>query len=182
LSKSNQTKYLCRCDCGTTKEVLGFKMRRGESLSCGCLSKELSSIRESTHGLSKHRLYGIWKCMMHRCYNPHNHAYHNYGKRGIYVCERWHSVSNFVVDNDKLASPGLTIDRINNDGPYSPDNTHWVTRQKQTYNSRRNVLITYQGETMPIFQWAKKIGIKPRTLWKRLRILNWSVDKALLTP
>ncbi len=154
-------------------------MRLGHSTGCGCEGKvrQISSV--TTHGLTDHRLFAVWSGMMYRCYNPKSPAYPDYGGRGIYVCDRWHDVAAFVADNDALFSPGLTIDRIKNDGPYEPSNIRWTTRHIQTRNYRRNVMITHHGRTMCLFDWAHEIGVKPRTLWARIRVAKMDLERAL---
>lgn len=179
---NGRVKYICECDCGSTAVVTGSYMRDGRSKSCGCLARELSRERATDHGMTKHRLYPTWHSMMSRCYNSASPAFRDYGARGISVCKRWHDVKKFVHDNDHLAIPGLSIDRIDNDGNYTPDNTRWATRCEQSHNRRSNVNITHQGETKTLFEWAREVGIAPRTLWARIRVRGWSVEKALETP
>jgi hypothetical protein len=174
--------FLCRCDCGTEKVVKGYKLKRGDSLSCGCLRNELSSERERTHGLTKHPLFVVWCGMMNRCYSEKSPAFKDYGGRGITVCERWHSVENFVADNAPGYAPSLSLDRIDNDGSYTPENVRWADRKAQSRNRRSNVMLTYQGKTQTLFEWAAEVGIAPRTLWARIRERGWPVEKALTTP
>ena len=118
---------------------------------------------------------------MQRCYSKKNHSYHQYGGRGIKVCKRWHSLPLFIKDNDTTFNPALTIDRINNNKDYTPQNVRWATRQQQAFNRRSNILITFKGETKPMFQWAYDIGIRPETVWARFN-RNWSVERALTQP
>lgn len=180
LNKSGQARYMCRCDCGTEKAVTGGYLRDGRTTSCGCARRELWSQRMQTHGLSKHRLFPTWVAMMGRCYNTNNAAYNRYGGRGITVCERWHDVRHFIADNEVLAKPSLSIDRRDNDGPYSPANVRWASRREQSNNRRSNVLLTFEGRTQPLFDWAREVGIAPRTLWSRIRT-GWPTGEALTT-
>lgn len=182
LNKSNQAQYFCRCDCGTEKSVSAFRLRNGSSKSCGCLARELSSKRLTTHGLTNHPLFSIWNTMMNRCYNKKTKAYPDYGGRGIYVCKRWHDVSLFIKDNAPVSKKGLSIDRVDNDKEYSPANTRFITRREQALNRRSNVNITYKGITKPIFKWAYDLSLPPKTLWARIRVSHWSVEKAITTP
>lgn len=182
LTKNRAVQYMCKCSCGTIKPVLGYKLRLKESTSCGCFAKEQSSKRMITHGLTKHPLFSIYLSMHSRCYNQNNHAYPRYGGRGIYVCRRWHSVIKFIQDNELKTKKGLTIDRRDNNGPYSPNNTRWVDRQTQAMNRTNNDIVTYKNKSQPLFQWAYDLGLPPKTLWARIHRYNWSVEKALNTP
>ena len=181
LNSSRQARWRCRCDCGTERVVTGLRLRGGTSRSCGCARDEMWSERLTTHGLSKHRLFPTWVAMMARCYRTQNRAYPDYGGRGITVCERWHDVVNFIADNDPLAGLELSMDRRDNDGPYSPANVRWTTRTAQAFNRRSNVLLTFEGRTQALFDWARQLGMAPRTLWARIDA-GWSVGEALTTP
>ena len=145
-TKHRQWKWMCRCDCGVEKPVTSQDLRRGDTLSCGCLNREINSKRSKgnqygkIHGLSYHPLRSIRKSMIHRCYNENNPYYKNYGGRGIKVCEEWL--------NDLLAffewairngwKKGLSIDRIDNDGDYTPENCQFITISE---NSRKNCIL-----------------------------------------
>lgn len=128
------------------------------------------------------RLYVIWCHMIERCENKHSERYPYYGGRGIQVCEEW---KDFVVFRDwALAngySPSLTIDRINNDGDYEPNNCKWSTMKDQCNNRRTNHLLTYNGKTQSITRWAEEIGMNPGTLKYRI-YLGWSTKEAIETP
>lgn len=180
--KGGHIVYLCRCSCGVEKKVISYRLRNGNTRSCGCFRTEFHSNRMRTHGQTKHRLFVTWQGMMHRCYQPTNPAYLDYGGRGIFVCDRWHDVTRFIEDNDKLALPNLTLDRRDNNGPYSPENVRWVSRYEQCLNRRSNVFLTHNNKTQTLFEWAREIGIPPRTLWNRIRNLNWSAERALTEP
>jgi len=133
------------------------------------------------HGLSYTTEYRAWQTMRLRCTNPKNSAYPNYGGRGITVCERWmNSVEAFVADMGPKPSPRHELDRINNDGPYSPENCRWVTRKKNSRNRRSNRLLTFRGETRTLAGWCELLGLPRDTVRKRL-VAGWSVDRALKT-
>ena len=140
-SKKREILWLCLCDCGKTTTVPGFNLRIGNTGSCGCLNSEMAKKRNTTHGKSRSRLYGVWSGMRQRCCNPSSPRYFQYGGRGILICDEWlHDFQAFydwAMANgyDENAPRGqCTIDRIDNDKGYSPDNCRWVSMKVQRHN------------------------------------------------
>lgn len=175
-------KWLCRCDCGTEKGVKGANLRGGFSKSCGCLAREVTSKISRTHGLSGSPEHRIWKNMHTRCYNKENPAYFRYGGRGIVMCERWkNSFQNFLDDMGKRPTPTHSIDRIDNDGIYSPKNCRWATRKEQASNYSRNRHITYKGKTKILQVWVDELGLSYLKIYKRIVMRNWDVARAFET-
>lgn len=170
-TSNGAVKYLCRCDCGNTKVVTGTSLRYGKTKSCGCLAAESTSERARTHGLSKTRLYKIWAGMRDRCYNPSRREYKGYGDRGITVCDDWNE--DYMTFHDWSMANGysdtLTLDRIDNDGPYSPDNCKWTTRKAQSDNTRLTVHITVDGVTKNIGDWAATVGVARSTISRHVK-------------
>jgi hypothetical protein len=127
-------------------------------------------------------LYNVWAAMKYRCGNPRCSSYPSYGGRGITVCDRWrNSFEAFLADMGSTYGPGLSLDRIDNDSGYSPENCRWVTMHQQAGNKRNNHNLSLEGETHTIAEWSRITGISDLTIDKRLR-LGWSVERALTTP
>ena len=173
------TLWLCRCDCGAERSVLGCNLGSGNSKSCGCLHAELAKARLTTHGLRRTQAYTAYMNAKARCQNPNTSNWPDYGGRGIQFL--YSSVEALVADIGHPPSSAHTIDRINNKGHYGPGNCCWATREEQANNRRSNRLLTYQGRTQTIAQWARELGLLPQTIWRRLD-RKWSVERALATP
>ena len=174
--KNRQKIWLCKCDCGNKKEVPTCYLTSGDTKSCGCYRKEceiknLSQFwgKPKTHGLSKTRIYQIWADMKDRCNNKNNSAYKDYGGRGIKVCKKWltdfTSFHTWAIDNGY--SDNLTIDRINVDGNYEPNNCRWSNWQEQANNRRTSRKIIIYGEIKTAYEFEKQYGIKAPLLVDR---------------
>ncbi len=160
--------WLCRCECG--KEVLHptGRLRARSVKSCGCYRSDFARIKFTTHGKSKTREYVTWHSMIQRCYYCKRDSYNDYGGRDITVCKRWlTSFDNFYADMCKKPTPKHTIERIDPNGNYTPENTIWLEAHLQQENTRRSVSITWQGETHGFKFWADKFGVDVRTIRKR---------------
>lgn len=169
--------WLCKCDCGGEKEVLSSYLSSGGTRSCGCIIGKNNIF----HGLSGTGTYRSWNHMKQRCLNPNDDAYEQYGGRGITIHQPWiDSFEEFVKDMG-IRPPKTTIDRIDNDGPYSPANCRWAGYEKQNNNLSSNILISYKGETKTCMEWAKKFGLSWACLSSRIK-RGWEPEKALLTP
>jgi hypothetical protein len=184
-SKDKQVRWKCLCDCGNTSIVLGNNLRRGNSTSCGCgqiAVQQSVGDRTRTHGMAGTPTFTRWNNMKQRCYNPNASSYEYYGDRGITVCDRWlHSFENFLEDMGECPSDQHSIERIDNNKGYSPENCKWATAIEQGRNRRNVKLIEFEGKKLAIPEWAECTGIKPGTIaWRLAR--GWSVDRALTTP
>lgn len=179
-NSSGNYKWLCQCDCGNEKIVLQSNLRAGNTVSCGCHRKEI--LLHKTHGENHTDLYGVWHGMMLRCHTKSYRAYKWYGARGIIVCDHWHKYENFRDwANQNGYQKGLTIERINNNKGYSPDNCRWATTKEQQNNRRSNHLVTYNGETHNITQWGEITGLGFDTIARRLKN-GWSIEDTLTKP
>lgn len=178
-----QWRWLCQCDCGKIIWVIGQAIRTGHTKSCGCLRRESNSASKTIHGLSRTKFYRTWKNIIARCYNPKCPAFCWYGGRGIHVCDRWRcSVENFAADMGIPPGPQYTVDRIDNDGDYCPENCHWATQKQQSRNTRRSRVITFNGATRTFSEWAETTGIHPRTIKNRIDSYGWTPERTLTTP
>lgn len=169
------TSWLCFCtQCENTCTVPTGHLRNGHTRSCGCR-------RRMTHGLSKTPEYKIWTAIHQRCSNPNFDDYHNYGGRGIRVCKRWDSFDVFIVDMGMRPSKKFSIERIDCNGPYSPENCKWATRIEQMANRRDTLYLTVDDVSKPLTEWCREYKIKDSVVRQRLRS-NWSPITALTTP
>ena len=177
--KQQRVKWLCRCDCGVEKVVQGRDLRRGKTKSCGCLNREVSAERNTTHGLCRTPDYQAWCAAKWRCTNPNNKHYANYGGRGIEF--KFPDFETFLDHIGPKPSKAHSLDRIDNNGHYEPGNIRWALIKAQARNKRSNHMISYQGETLCIAEWAEKLGFKRTLIFCRL-YKGWSVEKTLETP
>jgi hypothetical protein len=161
--------WLCRCDCGTKRPVVGRDVRSGKSRSCGCLNIEETGRRSRTHGLSKTREYRIWGAMISRCYNPNVPHYGCYGGRGIRVCRRWRESFEAFLADVGACPAGMSIEREDVNGDYCPQNCRWATRLQQSQNRRNNIMLTLDGNTHCLAEWGRRLGLGKSALYSRLR-------------
>lgn len=184
-SKNGRRLFRCRCECGTEHAAQADHLKHGRSRSCGCLSREVTGKRATTHGHTVGRRpiveYTAWCAMIQRCTNSNRDDYKHYGGRGIKVCERWRkSFAAFLADMGERPGPDYSLDRKENDGNYEPDNVRWATQAKQGRNRRSNKMVLYGGRRMPLVEACEIAGIKYDNVRTRLR-LGWTVERAL-TP
>lgn len=180
--KSGRKSYwVCECECGSKKLARSDCLKRGQVQSCGCLREEKCKINldRTTHGdtpVGAHkRLWQIWQGMKQRTSNPKKKSYASYGGRGIAVCDEWRE--NYSAFRNWALATGyddnLTIDRIDVNGNYCPENCRWVTNKAQCNNRRSNVLIEWNGKTQNIQQWSDEVGISYRVLHDRYHRYGW---------
>lgn len=169
--KARGYNWLCRCDCGKEVKANASKLKNGLQQSCGCLKEEMKyniGNVNRKYKYSNKRLYGVYKAMLSRCYDPKGREYHNYGGRGIEVCPEWLGEYGYDRFAEWALSTGYdinanhgecTIDRTNVNKGYAPDNCTWITNAEQQNNRRDNHLLTYKGETHNVKQWSELLGI-----------------------
>lgn len=183
-SQCSKVYWSCSCDCGNTVEVRSYDLTSGHTQSCGCLrSKNLSDGIRYKHGLSFSHLYRVWASMISRTSNPNDKDYMNYGNRGIKVCVEWmNSFETFYAWAISHGyQEGLTIDRIDVNGNYYPENCRFVTRQVQANNKRETIRIIYGNISMTVSEAAKQYNIPRPILADRLR-RGWTIQEAIELP
>lgn len=177
-NKHGQPQWRCHCDCGKETIVVGQKLRKGITKSCGCLVYEQKT--RLTHGMTGTVLHNRWLNMKSRCFNPHNKRYERYGGRGITICDEWLDFKNFY--NWSVAngfSEELSLDRIDNDKGYCPDNCRWATPRQQANNTARNVKIEYMGKVKTLSQWCRDLGLNYKLVYYRYHEQNMKLEKAI---
>lgn len=176
--------WSCRCDCGGAVRVVGAKLSNGNTQSCGCLHREITSSRQQvnnrSHGMTGSAEYRTWNGIHQRCTNPARPGYRNYGGRGITICDRWLSFENFFADMGPKPK-GLSIERDDNDGPYEPGNCRWATAKEQSRNRRVTRFIETPQGPMMFSEACKVAGMTHRALDARLRA-GWTVEEAMTRP
>lgn len=178
--KHGRARWRCRCECGEEAIAEAYNLKSGNTTSCGCFHRERQRAAPRKHGQRGTPLYQRWKGMLQRTGNPNSPDYPRYGGRGIAVCERWMSFENFAADMGSTFRDGLTLERIDVNANYSPENCTWATRAEQQRNRRNNRTLTWRGQTMILAAWEESLGLKPGRLSDRLR-RGWSVERALTT-
>lgn len=166
---------LVRCDCGTEKYVGKQDLITESTKTCGC---GIGLNRARTHGQTKSITYQSWCHMRQRCNNPNNHAFKWYGGRGIKICERWNKYENFLDDMGDRPSNKYSIDRLNPNDDYKPENCRWATAKEQGQTTTTNRFIEYNGERLTVKQWSEKLNIPPNTLQERIS-KGWPIHLAL---
>jgi len=175
--KKRSWRFLCQC--GTQCVKVGADVRkeikRGGTPNCGCMTKQLIGKKNTTHGMSSHPAFAVWRSMLDRCRLPSHQAWNNYGGRGISVCEQWQTFENFWSDMGPAYIRGLDLDRIDNDGPYSPENCRWTDRRTNAMNKRSTI------REVDIPKLSEETGIARSTIYYRLKH-GWGVDQLRRTP
>jgi hypothetical protein len=176
------SKYECACDCGNLHLATGSSLRRGSVTSCGCLRREMVASKNTKHGLSHLPEYEVWLKMRDRCTNERATDASHYLGRGISVCERWmNSFEAFFEDMGPRPTARHTIERKNNDLGYCKENCCWATRKEQARNTRQTIQITINGVTKTAVEWAEINGLKPSTVYQRIRN-GWDAVAAATIP
>jgi hypothetical protein len=163
----HQARWLFKCDCGSEVVAFGYNVTTERQKSCGCLLRDHPP--RLRHGMSNSRAFHSWSSLRQRCLNENCKSYKGYGARGITVCERWNTFENFLADMGEPPA-GHSIERKDNNGPYDPGNCVWATATTQVRNRRTSTMVTREGKTLNLAEWAEIFGIPYQTLWHRYKI------------
>lgn len=176
-SEKGFQRWWCLCVCGKIKKVRASCLLKGNTQSCGCLSLETSKKMFIQHGMYNTKIYRTWCDIRRRCYDPKNSRYHNYGGRGIKVCERWlENFENFYEDMGDKPGPEYSIDRIDVNGDYCKENCKWSTDKEQANNKTNNRYLIFNSEKLTITEFSKRINISQNTIRKYLS-LGWTTEE-----
>jgi hypothetical protein len=178
-NRSKLVHWQCRCICGNETRVCHYQLVRGKTRSCGCIQVKHGETRAWEKPSPE---WVSWTSMRHRCDNPRNAQYPRYGGRGISVCERWEeSYANFLEDMGRRPTLKHSLDRINVNGPYSPENCKWSTSREQSRNKTTTVILEFNGERLCVRDWSDRTGVSHDAISKRIKA-GWSVERTLTTP
>lgn len=174
--------YKCICDCGNecVKRLSYLKRTNRGRKSCGCWGKEYHKEEKTTHDLSTTLEYTTWCKMKHRCNCTTSDVFKYYGGRGIKVCDRWNdSFENFLEDMGERPSPQHTLDRIDVNGDYCPENCRWATRYEQSNNMRKTLIFEYDNKTQSLSDWCNELGINKSAIRAIMRRKNYTFEQAV---
>ena len=177
----DKTQYFwgCRCDCGETYLARGDRLKQGITTCC----ENCYNLSRGTHRKAGSKIYKVWSGAKARCHNKSDPSYGDYGARGIYMCGSWRdSFEKFYADMGDPPTDSYTLDRIDNSGPYSPENCHWATLIEQANNKRNNRNLFFNGEFKTLAEWARELNMAEGTISSRIDTYGWSVERALSTP
>ena len=186
---NGRTTWECLCDCGNTVNVIQKHLSSGNTKSCGCIQRDSVSVARRTHGKSKSRLYILYRGIKERCKNPKSKIYKWYGAKGIGICKEWDEdflkFEKWMLDNgydESLPRGEQTIDRIDTNGDYCPDNCRLITISKQQRNKENNVFYEFNGEKHLLSEWSEILGIDYLILKSRVGDYGWTIKEALENP
>ena len=182
VNNTRNTRWNCKCDCGRKCVVTACNLRNGHTKSCGCVRALTMGNTFRTHGRTESQSYRTWCGIKARCYKPSASNYYLYGARGVTVCDRWlQSFENFYADMGDPPTKKHSIDRKDNSLGYSPDNCKWSTQIEQANNKGTNVIVTFNGKTQTLAEWARELNLTRSALAYRLK--TWpSTERIFLTP
>lgn len=179
--------WRCKCGCGAETVQEYYALHKGNVVSCGCYHKEVCSGKPAhnrTHNMRNSPEFNIWSMMKNRCTNSNCNRHQFYKDKGVVVCDRWlgkDGFIHFIEDMGLRPGPNYSIDRIDNDGIYSPENCRWATKKEQANNQSRNLILEYNGKSTTLALWCDELGLNYKRTWKRLKD-GWSIERAFTEP
>lgn len=179
--RNNMRHSLFRCDCGNETSAFLKNVLNGHTTSCGCNHSTMMRQLFTTHGSSKTVEYRIWRKMFDRCYDPRCKEYPRWGGRGITICAQWSNFETFFADMGRRPSILHSIERNDNALGYSKANCRWATPKEQANNTRRNVVVAFEGRTQTLAQWAEEFGLRGTAVYHRFHS-GWPLEKMFRTP
>ena len=185
MNAHHEAEWKCMCDCGNEHISTSYNLTHGATTKCKKCKIELIAQKNTTHGQQPRKMFNAYVNMKTRCYNPNYHLYKNYGGKGIKICDEWLGKNGFINFREWSFKNGykdeLSIDRINNNGNYEPNNCRWVTMREQQNNRTNNHLVTIEGKTQTLAEWCRYYGIKYANVMARI-CNGWSEYDALTKP
>lgn len=182
-----RTMWHCKCECGNDVVVRAENLKSGNTKSCGCIERDFPNATK--HGMSKTRLAAVYNAMKQRCYNENSSGYYLYGGRGIKVCDEWLQDKTAFFDwaiangyDDSSPQTECSLDRVDVNAGYSPENCRWVDSYTQANNTRKNKHYYYNGENRTLAEWSRSSGIPYSALYARVATLGWTIEDAINTP
>lgn len=183
--QTTRSYWRCLCDCGDEASVRAARLKAGVTSSCGCLMREAAATLAYKHGHAVNDVetpeFKAWSALRQRCTNPNASGFEHYGGRGIRVSPDWDTFSAFLADMGERPSSEHSIERLDVNGDYGPNNCIWADRKTQARNQRNNRLLTHNGQTLPAVAWSERTGLPQNTIYKRLAA-GWDEQRALTTP
>lgn len=162
---AGKIRWVCRCSCGVVRSVVGSELTGGRSKSCGCYASERTTALKRTHGMGRSAEYRAWSDMWRRCTDTKNKSYHQYKWRT--PPESWKEFAVFLSDMGAHPGQGFSLERVNNDLPYGPDNCKWATKSEQACNTSQNILVVLDGETVCFTEACRRTGLKAKNAYVR---------------
>jgi len=181
-SSQERRMWECLCDCGKITFVPTASLNRGVTESCGCLRNDRTVKAKLTHGMSKTPEYKAYQHMMSRCYNPNDSNYHNYGGRGIFVCEKWRGHPKAFLEDMGRKPSGCELERLDNNSGYSPSNCAWKNHIDQAKNRRTTTRFKYRGRMICLKDICKSKGLPYSTIHSRIKYGGWTLEDAISVP
>ena len=178
----NYALWRCKCDCGNEKLIAYAELKKGRVKSCGCWQRERMAALNKSHGMSSSKEFRSWMKAKDRCFNPKHPAYEKYGGRGIVMCDEWRNSFTAFYEYMGDCPRTYTLDRIDNSKGYEPGNCRWASKKEQAMNSCWPKLVTIDGVTKNLSEWATLNGLRKESVYNRINKLGWSVEDAVSKP